>query len=58
MEYLDRLSGVSIDDMAIPSGIRNYLQKLEEDEFKVMRQSFLDETAGFMGSIFRAGRRS
>lgn len=45
-EYLDNLSGKSIEDMAMPTSIRNYLEQLKENRveiMKVLRQNWLDD---------------
>ena len=42
-EYFDKLSGKTIEDMTIPTGIRNYLQNLDENTFELLRQAFLED---------------
>ena len=40
--YVEKLTGVSVADMVVPSGIRNYLQKLENDTYENNRYKFIE----------------
>ncbi|KAL8706509.1 MAG: hypothetical protein Q9201_000441 [Fulgogasparrea decipioides] len=50
-EYLEESSGKVIDDMAFPTSIRNYLQKLDQNTFESTRRTFLVDIKGLASWI-------
>lgn len=42
-EYLDKLCGKNVDDMTLPTSIRNYLERLEENTHVILRQAFFED---------------
>ena len=43
VNYAEKLTGASITDMVLPSGIRNYLEKVENDTHKIRRDQFIED---------------
>lgn len=41
--HTEKLTGLKIADMALPTAIRNYLEKFEDNRYEIIRQRFLED---------------